>query len=147
MNDTMTGGCQCGAVRFTVQIHDDDAYLCHCRMCQRAIGNVSVAFKTVLKAEVSWKGEPAWYASSVIAKRPFCPACGTPLGFAYNDSDRMDLNVGAFDDPGRFVPRSHFGIETRLDQWLDTGGLPGYRLEDHTATVDRWMNAIGKLPD
>lgn len=147
MSDRMTGGCQCGAVRYAVSIDDDDAYLCHCRMCQRAIGNVSVAFKSVRRADVRWDGEPSWYASSPIAKRPFCARCGTPLGFAYDDSDKMDLNVGTFDDPGRFVPRHHFGIETRLDQWLDTSGLPGYRLEDSPETVDRWMKAIGKLPD
>jgi len=143
----MTGGCQCGAVRFTVRIDSDDAYLCHCRMCQRAIGNVSVAFKTVPKADVRWDGEPRWYASSPIAKRPFCANCGTPLGFAYNDGENMDLNVGAFDDPRRFVPRHHFGVATRLDQWLDTSDLPGYRIEDNPATVERWMKAIGKLPD
>ena len=147
MSDDMTGGCQCGAVRFTVCIDSDDAYLCHCRMCQRAIGNVSVAFKTVPKADVRWDGEPRWYTSSQIAKRPFCANCGTPLGFAYNDSENMDLNVGTFDDPRRFVPRHHYGIATRLDQWLDTSALPGYRLEDSPATVERWMNAIGKLPD
>ncbi|WP_157216905.1 GFA family protein [Flavisphingomonas formosensis] len=147
MSDRMTGGCQCGAVRYSVGIADDDAYLCHCRMCQRAAGNVSIAFKTVPRADVVWDGEPGWYASSPIAKRPFCSRCGTPLGFAYDDSETMDLNVATFDDPRRFVPRHHFGIETRLDQWLDTSALPGYRLEDSPATVERWMKAIGKLPD
>ena len=42
----MTGGCACGRVRFTAQVDDDEAYLCHCRMCQRATGSVSIAFKS-----------------------------------------------------------------------------------------------------
>jgi aspartate-semialdehyde dehydrogenase len=37
----MTGGCMCGQVRYLARIGSDDAYLCHCRMCQRASGNVS----------------------------------------------------------------------------------------------------------
>ena len=105
MPDQMKGGCACGKVRFTATIHDDDAYLCHCRMCQRATGSVSIAFKSVKQAEVEWAGEPDWFDSSPIAERPFCKACGTSLGFRFKEgSDKMDLSVAAFDDPARFQP-------------------------------------------
>lgn len=43
----LPGGCMCGRVRYAAQIDNDDAYLCHCRMCQRASGNVSLAMKNV----------------------------------------------------------------------------------------------------
>ena len=46
----VVGGCMCGKIRYRVEIQDDDAYLCHCRMCQRASGNVSLAMKSVKKA-------------------------------------------------------------------------------------------------
>src|SRR5688572_2450900 len=96
MAEKMAGGCACGRVRFTATIHDDDAYLCHCRMCQRATGSVSIAFKSVKQAEVEWAGEPDWYDSSPIAERPFCKACGTSLGFRFKEgSDKMDLSVAA----------------------------------------------------
>lgn len=148
MAELMTGGCQCGRVRYEAQVDDMDAYLCHCRMCQRATGNVSIAFKNLPKAAVRWTGgKPDYYASSPIARRPFCAACGTPLGFDYPDSDKMDLTVGSFDDPSRFVPKFHFGVETRLEHWRDTGHLPEYRIADNPGTVDRWMKTLGKLPD
>ena len=100
MADTMTGGCQCGAVRYSVAIDNDEAYLCHCRMCQRATGGVSIAFKNVRKADAALDDpEPDRYASSPIARRGFCAACGTPLSFEAHDSDHMDLTVGSFDDP------------------------------------------------
>ena len=67
MTDIMTGGCQCGRVRFSARVADNDAILCHCRMCQRASGNVSVAFKNFAVADMSWHSEPDWYASSPIA--------------------------------------------------------------------------------
>ena len=82
MSETVTGGCQCGRVRYAVTIDNDDAYLCHCRMCQRATGGVSIAFKGVRRADVAWEREPDWYQSSPIAGRPFCRECGTPFGFA-----------------------------------------------------------------
>ena len=143
----MTGGCQCGRVRYTAVVADDEAYLCHCRMCQRATGGVSIAFKNLAKAEVAWSPEPEWYASSAVAKRPFCRECGTPLGFAFNESDRLDLTVGSFDDPARFRPTSNFSIETALEAWMDVSHLPGKRLDEHAPAVDRWIKALGKLPD
>jgi hypothetical protein len=101
MADEMTGGCACRRIRYTAQVEDDDAYLCHCRMCQRSTGSVSIAFKTLLKANVSWSQEPDWYVSSAIAHRPFCRECGASLGFAYPDSEKMDLTVASFDDSAR----------------------------------------------
>ncbi|MEO7654694.1 MAG: GFA family protein [Sphingomicrobium sp.] len=113
MADTMSGGCACGRVRFTAAIHDDEAYLCHCRMCQRATGSVSIAFKGVKQADVAWESEPDWFDSSPIAERPFCAKCGTSLGFRFREgSDKIDLTVAAFDDPAQFVPKWHFGAES-----------------------------------
>jgi len=134
-------------VRFEAEVVSDDAYLCHCRMCQRASGNVSIAFVTLPKMAVHWLGEPDWYHSSPIARRPFCSKCGTPLGFAYHEGDTMDLHVATFDDPLRFVPKHHYGVETRLEHWRDTKNLPDCRITDSQRTVDLWMNAVGKLSD
>ena len=147
MADEMSGGCQCGRVRYAARIASDDAYLCHCGMCRRATGGVSIAFCNVRKADLRWTaGEPDHYASSPIARRGFCSACGTPLTFDYPDSPNMDLTVGSFDDPSRFRPREHFAIETALEPWLDTKHLPAKRLDENPATVDRWIAATGRLP-
>jgi hypothetical protein len=143
----MTGGCQCGRVRYTAQVADDEAYLCHCRMCQRATGGVSIAFKNLAKADVAWEREPDWYASSPIAKRPFCRECGTPLGFAFNTSERMDLTVGSFDDPSPFVPTEHSGAESLHEEWLDTSALPRHRSDEPgSSVVTRWREAGLEVP-
>lgn len=144
---SLTGGCACGRVRYTAQVADDEAYLCHCRMCQRATGSVSIAFKTLPKAEVAFETEPDWYQSSAIARRPYCAACGTSLGFAYPDSEKMDLTIASFDDPTRFKPAYHFGAESLHRAWLSTDGLPEYRSDQYQALTERWMKAVGNLPD
>ena len=148
MNEMMTGGCQCARVRFTAEIADDDAYLCHCRMCQRASGNISLAMKTLPRAAVRWEREPDYYRSSPIARRGFCSSCGTSLSFEYlEDTDKMDLLVATFDEPYRFRPTSHFGAESMHRAWLDTTGLPETRSTDYARLNDRWIKANGKLPD
>lgn len=146
----MSGGCQCGRIRYSVSIEDDDAYLCHCRMCQRATGGVSIAFKNVRVDALSWTTrEPDRYASSPIANRGFCRDCGTPLTFEFSDgmSETLDLTVGSFDDPGRFRPTMNFAVESRHAAWVDTSGLTDMRSEDNPSTRDRWIKALGKLPD
>jgi len=143
----MTGGCACGRVRFTASVDSDDAYLCHCRMCQRSTGSISIAFKNLPKANVRWDAEPDWYDSSPIARRPYCAECGTSLGFQFREGENMDLTVAAFDDPSRFKPTSHFGAEAIHRVWLDTEGLPETRTDEHKPLVDRWVEATGKVPE
>ncbi|MEJ7776398.1 MAG: hypothetical protein WKF52_03210 [Sphingomicrobium sp.] len=63
MAEQMIGGCACGRVRFTARI-SDEAYPCHCRMCQRATGSISIAFTNLKAANVAWEAQPDWYDSS-----------------------------------------------------------------------------------
>jgi hypothetical protein len=144
---SMQGGCACGRVRFEAEIADDEAYLCHCRMCQKATGSVSIAFKNVPQAKVRWLSGPDWYESSPIAKRPYCRECGTSLGFQFKEgSGNLDLTVAAFDDPSRFKPQHHFGAESIHRAWLNTEGLPEKRTEDYQPLVDKWVDATGGFP-
>ena len=148
MADQMSGGCACGRIRFTARIENDEAYLCHCRMCQRATGSISIAFKNVKQADVDWAHEPDWYESSPIAKRPYCRDCGTSLGFQFREgSENMDLAIASFDDPSRFRPKHHFGAESMQRAWINTEGLPEYRTDEYQALVDRWVEATGSMPD
>jgi len=146
MGEQMTGGCACGRVRYTAQVHDDKAYLCHCRMCQRATGSISIAFTHVKEDEIEWQGEPDWYQSSPIARRPYCASCGTSLGFAFTPgSGTMDVTIASFDDPSRFKPTHHFGAESIHRDWLNTEGLPQTCTGDYQKLVDKWVEATGEF--
>ena len=148
MADQMSGGCACGRVRYSATIENDEAYLCHCRMCQRATGSVSIAFKHVRQADVKWDGEPDWYDSSPIAIRPYCRECGSSLGFQFKEgSENMDLTVASFDDPSGFKPKHHFGAESLHRAWINTEGLPEYKTSDYDVLVNKWVEATGKMPD
>ncbi|GAA4717899.1 GFA family protein [Sphingomonas lutea] len=147
MTERMSGGCACGRVRFTAEVEPAEAYLCHCRMCQRATGSVSIAFVHAQLDSIKWGHEPDWYDSSPIARRPFCRECGTSLGFAFKEgSDKMDLTVAAFDDPSPFKPKHHFGAESIHRAWLNTEGLPEMRTQDYQKLVDKWVDATGEFP-
>lgn len=144
----MTGGCQCRRVRYQVLVDSDDAYLCHCKMCRHATGGASIAFVSVPLDGLSWEREPEWYRSSAIAERPFCAACGTPLGFRFVErATKMDITLGSFDDPSGFRPVHNYASESILPAWQDVSHLPGMRSDENDAVSERWMEKIGKLPD
>jgi hypothetical protein len=127
-----TGGCQCGAIRYRVTEPFGNSGICHCRMCQRAAGNVFAPLVTARGVE--WQGTPGTWASSNIAERGFCARCGTPLFLRDLDQgDEFELMIGTLDDPGMAPPDHHYGVESRV-AWLkladglpeyETGGKPG----------------------
>ncbi|MFT3690143.1 GFA family protein [Paenirhodobacter sp.] len=117
-----TGGCQCGATRYHVAAGRAYASICHCRMCQRATGGAFAALLVLDEARVTWEGTPGVFASSNIAERGFCPACGTPL--FYRASGLIEVTAGSLPPAIPFEPVVQFGIESRM-HWLDTLALPG----------------------
>lgn len=146
-NVIKTGGCQCGRVRYHVDVSAAEAYLCHCKMCQKATGGFAASFVQVPDGSLTWDSEPDWYTSSPIAKRPFCAHCGTPLGFRYIDGTGQDLTVGSFDDPSSFVPVAHAGVESLNEAWLDLRNLPRHRTELTASVAERWQAVGLEVPE
>jgi len=93
------------------------------------------AFVNVKKADVEWEREPEKFESSKIARRGFCSHCGTPLSFEYNDSQRMDLAVGALDYPEMLKP-AH-GIESRFHNPGSLEEKKSDGLRSHHQEMDR----------
>jgi hypothetical protein len=114
----LTGGCQCGAVRYAIPVPTTGVHLCHCRMCQRAVGNVFAALAPVPRNSVTWtRGKPKQFKSSTAAQRGFCPKCGTPLTFGYVRGSTTHFTIGSLDDPSAVTPEIHYGVESWV-RWL-----------------------------
>jgi hypothetical protein len=121
----LTGGCQCGAVRYALYA-EPEADICHCTMCQKAVGNLFMAVAGVPQRELAWtKGEPALFKSSSAAERGFCRDCGTALTFRYLAKDRISVTLGSLDEPARAKPTRQHGIESRVPWWRELFDLPG----------------------
>src|SRR5215208_5498507 len=141
----LRGGCQCGSVRYRALVEDDEAYYCHCRMCQKAFGNLFGAFFFALEDTVEWEaGSLAYYRSSKIARRGFCRECGTPLSFEDAESGEIHLTVGSLDEPERLRPVAHYGFEGHVGPFFTDDGLPRSSTEDDEGYVERWKAAHGR---
>src|SRR3954449_1008855 len=110
-----TGGCQCGAVRFAVSAVPTQVSICHCRMCQKASGAPFASLADIPIEHFSWtRGKPAAFASSSIAERDFCSACGTPLSYRLIGGTKIEIMTGAFDRPDLVVSTLPLATESRL---------------------------------
>jgi hypothetical protein len=130
---TLTGGCQCGAVRFRVERLGRGS-ICHCRMCQKQFGAFYGPLITSFGA-VWTRGEPKWFRSSNKAERGFCGDCGTPL--AYKQVGEIEISIGAFDDPTLAAPTIQVNPNDKLP-FVD--GLPA--LHTRTAAEDPEQEAF-----
>jgi hypothetical protein len=136
-NPVMSGGCQCGAVRYALY-EVPVSTVCHCRMCQKAVGGPFAALSKVPLAQFAWtRGTPGKFQSSSAAERHFCAACGTPLTFHYLDGDAIEVTTGSLDLPAQVPLTKNFGVEARLP-WIDRlmpGRLPEVTTMDHATRV------------
>lgn len=129
----ITGGCLCGAVRFSANRPPTWVGYCHCRMCQRGYGHPSgifVAFKGTEQAALRFtKGAPTYYQSSALLQRGFCSTCGSPLGI--RSPQGHSVMIGTLDHPEDWPPNeSHSGIESQIPWDIIHDDLPRWRTDE-----------------
>ena len=122
----LTGGCQCGAVRYALDQQPENVHVCHCRMCQKAVGGPFAVICPVQKTAFRvTRGAISYFHSSDIARRGFCGACGTPLLFEYPPAEDIGVLVGTLDEPDRAPPENQYGNESRVSWYSTLTTVPG----------------------
>jgi hypothetical protein len=130
-----TGGCQCGAVRFRVDGALGEASICHCRMCQKAMGGLFGPFVSVRTADLVWtRGACKRFQSSNMVHRGFCADCGTPLTFEYGDR-LIGLAIGALDRPGAAPPAEQLAPEAAVPYFAALAALPVHPSDEPRAAA------------
>jgi hypothetical protein len=105
----ITGGCLCGAVRYTIDAEPIVTRECWCRVCQYLGAGSSAVNACFPSSALRITGSLQDYRSTAdsgnIMHRRFCPACGTPMFSAAEARPHLVfVRVGTLDDPGRVAP-------------------------------------------
>jgi len=132
---SITGGCQCGAVRFRVEGELGEASLCHCRMCQKAMGGLFGPFVGAPAGALVWtRGARRRFRSSNKVQRGFCGDCGTPLTFEYGEN-HIGLAIGALDRPGDVRLSEQLASPAQVPYFADLPNLPVHGTDEPRAAA------------
>jgi hypothetical protein len=100
----LTGGCLCGAIRYSIGAPVAELRACHCRSCQRASGGHGTVGAVVpQEAFKITQGKPRRYSavadSGRTLHRHFCPDCGSPLYSQREQAPQLIVvRAGTLDD-------------------------------------------------
>ncbi len=108
----LSGGCLCGAVRFTATPKNNEVGVCHCSMCRRWGAGPLFAIDCADTFKAESDDQLSVYASSDWGERGFCRTCGTSLFWKMKDKGMYIVSVDAFDDPGALT----FSHEIFIDE-------------------------------
>jgi hypothetical protein len=143
MTGNLTGGCQCGAVRYEWTVKPAYSSVCYCRMCQKASGQPMMALTGGQKENLKWtRGTPSIFKSSNFVERGFCNQCGTQLTYAFEGTGRISVAVNSLDDPEAMPPTKQYGTESEVSWLKGIHDLPAQRTEEWLAKdkAEKLMN-------
>lgn len=120
----LTGGCQCGGVRYEIPAAEIlTLYCCHCRECQRQAASgfgMSMwlprgAFRLTCGELASWQRGTD---SGAINRGKFCPDCGVRIHHDSGaESPTISLKAGTLDDTAWLRPVGHIWV-SRAQPWV-----------------------------
>ncbi|MEO1265084.1 MAG: GFA family protein [Pseudomonadota bacterium] len=116
------GGCQCGAVRYTLSLERPVVYACHCSECQKQSASAFGLSVPITRADIDVTGPLATYVrptdSGTSTTCHFCPKCGTRIYHqSARSTDNVTLKGGTLDDPSDLSPAAHIWTR-RKHSWI-----------------------------
>jgi hypothetical protein len=126
---TVTGGCRCGAVRYSIEAEPLFTRHCWCRDCQYiggGAGTVNVFFPSdKLTVEGALVDHASKADSGNIVHRQFYGACGTPV-FTQSEARRHYIGVraGTLDDPELGKPQMTIWVASAPSWAAFAEGVP-----------------------
>ena len=129
--EALTGGCQCGDIRYEIRGEPVDLYVCHCRECRKQSSSAFGISVLVRAADfILLSGAPrVWSRPAAVAGSldcAFCPNCGSRIFHGNIDSDEtVSIKGGSLDSPPDLSHAKHIWVSRKL---------PGVVIPDHVET-------------
>jgi hypothetical protein len=119
MTTLHTGGCLCGAVRYSISAPLSALRVCHCTHCQKNTGTGSSVNAVVAGSDFAiTKGTPKRFTTTAdsgrVLMRHFCGDCGSPLyAFREISPERVVVKAGTLDDTSALKITAHIWTKSK----------------------------------
>ena len=111
---SISGGCLCGSVRFTVHGPLREVLFCHCSQCRKMSGHFWAATSAPRdRIDIQQDESLRWFQSSKEVERGFCGHCGSSLFWNHAKNDTLSIAAGTFDKPTGLAAGAHFFLTLR----------------------------------
>lgn len=128
----MSGGCNCGAIRYVIDAPPMAVAACHCTQCRRQSGAAYSVNLIVRASSMTIAGDLATWqdvdtASGAPLAREYCRTCGSPIRSVPSATPKyVAVKAGTLDDPAPFAPALHIWTRSKLP-WVELpAGLPAF---------------------
>lgn len=129
--EPITGGCECGAVRYEAMPPLRPAIACHCTQCRRTSGNyVSATCVARDNFTLTRSDGLKWYKSSDYADRGFCAECGSSLLWSAHERDTITIMCGTIDGETGLETVAHICVADKGDYYELDPSEPQYEGTD-----------------
>lgn len=110
MEERITGGCLCRAIRYASKGPPKFSIVCQCRQCQQLTGTGQAPQLAVDAAETRFEGPVKYFElradSGHRVRSGFCGECGSPIVKSTEKlAGVLFLYAGSLDDPEQFEPQ------------------------------------------
>jgi len=112
----LSGGCNCGQLRYEIDGDPIRVGLCHCETCRKETGSAFSYFGVWFKSQAKILGETrSWDSRS--GARHFCPTCGSSLFDAEGDAE-IEFRLGTLDEPPANLEPGYELWAIRREHWF-----------------------------
>ena len=125
MSRTLTGGCECGAVRYEVADEFRYALNCHCSRCRAGTGAAFKPFAGIEsdKLTVTKGTDSLLVYGDETDNHTRCGVCGSLL-FSLINGERVHVALGSLADEPSIRPSAHIYVGSKAPWYEITDGLP-----------------------
>lgn len=130
----LTGGCQCGSIRYEVTGAPHEIYVCHCRECRKQSASAFGITVMVRSADVRLvQGKPRRWTRGTDSGRTlacfFCDDCGSRVWHGDRDqAEEISIKGGSLDEPVDLSNAVHIWTSRKLPGFVipaDARQFPG----------------------
>jgi hypothetical protein len=116
-DESQSGQCLCGGIRYVVTGPLRDVFNCHCHRCRRWTGH-HMAATSLAVGDLRVEGEDLveWYRPDEHAAYGFCRGCGSSLFWQASDSpDRRWICAGTLEPPTHLTTTEAWWVSEASD--------------------------------